>query len=73
MLIGEEMRNMSIDQCLAALKYTELDEINRQRIESLVRSFGYLGAIEYLKPDKSRDGRDQNLADQHRRILENIF
>jgi hypothetical protein len=70
------MKNITTEHCLKELEKVDLSYGEKGQLEALVRYFGYLGAIEYLKPPKvlfnGGESRNQAMADKHRTILENV-
>ena len=69
-------KNITIKACLKQLEKIVLPFNERMQLESLVKEFGCLGAIEYLQPLPERQAnlvdRDQNMADKFREILEKL-
>lgn len=66
-------KNLTIKDCLSKLERIKLPLSEEGQLRGLVFEFGYLGAIEYLKPlDWDNPGRDQVLANRHLEILKNI-
>jgi phenylalanyl-tRNA synthetase alpha subunit len=63
---------ITIKECLRKIDDMP-DFVEKNQLKSLIRNFGYLGAIEYLKPlNWVNSGRNQALADSHNKILQEI-
>lgn len=66
--------NMPTKTTLALLDNSKFSKVEHiYQLQGLVNDFGYLGAIEYLKPLKwNNPNRDQILANIHKDILINL-